>query len=80
MGPGALGGPGRALGRGSGGLGVEGVAGPWSLLALWIPLKGSLLWIPYCLIRGTRLGFSLTYHNDAPAASGPFLAAGVSLW
>ena len=44
--------------------GPEGWPDPWSLLALWIPLKG--LWILWTL-RGTRLGFSLTYRNDAPA-------------
>ena len=33
---------GWALGRG---LGVGGWLDPWSLLALLIPLKGSLLWI-----------------------------------
>ena len=37
------GGPGGALGRELGRSGVW--PDPWSLLVLWIPLKGSLLWI-----------------------------------
>ena len=67
VGPGALGGPGEALGRGLGGLGVGGGwLDPWSLLALLIPI-GSILYILY-------YGSSLIYGR------GPFFGRSRPCW
>ena len=70
VGPGALGGPGEALGRGLGGWGVGGGwLDPWSLLALLIPI-GSILYILYmdCL-------WILTYMDPQD----PFCTIGIVL-
>ena len=59
LGPGALGGPGEALGRGLGGLGVGGGwLDPCSLLALLIPI-GSILYILYMDCLWTAYGLPM---------------------